>query len=488
MKRKILSMILLLTVIFLFACQNEKNGNTDTANTQVNTGEITNEPETEPEISDNLPEIDFGGYNFKMYIEDGNMWEDLYAENENGEILNDTIYYRKRSVEERFNINISPVYFVEWGTPGEPSILAGDNAFDIISSHGMVSYFYVGKNLVVDWIENMPYVDLSKPWWNQSVVNENSFFGKLYAVTGDITASALGSASSLFFNKNLFQKLNIPYPYNDVINGTWTLDKFISIVKDGAFDLNGDGIMTYDADQYGLYMYTIWAYPVNVLYCGGDKVITKDGEGLPFLSVYNERTKNIYDKFFDMYNSGSAIVGGPGTNVSPSNTDVYDNIFREGRALFSDGAVGLITHYRGMEDEIGILPAPKYNESTPKYYTLMEAGARMITVPITVSDFDRTSIIIEAMCVEGYKKLVPTYYEIVLKTKYARDDESADMLDYIKNGSVVDYGYLNNTLTAELALIGTNLVQKNNPNFTSYYEGLERSVQSKIDKLIEDNK
>ena len=48
-------------------------------------------------------------------------------------------------------------------------------------------------------------------------------------------------------------------------------------------------------------------------------------------------------------------------------------------------------------------------------------------VPITISDPERTSIIIEALNAETYKQVVPAYYDTALKNRYSRDAESAEM-------------------------------------------------------------
>ncbi|MCL2813678.1 MAG: extracellular solute-binding protein [Oscillospiraceae bacterium] len=494
MKRKFkLTIFTLMAVIsisvILYSCKTESD-NTDL---QAPAAENTTEPANiaEEEISDNLPARDFGGYNFRIYAEEEDNYtgykhyNDIYVEEENGDILNDAVFKRNRTVEERFNINITPVFFKDWGTPGEKSILSGDDVFDMISTHGMVSYFYADKNLVIDWA-NMPYVDLTAAWWNQDIVDNCSYFGKLYAVTGDITHTTLEYTWCMFFNKDLFQNLGIEFPYQSVLDGIWTLDRFISIVKNGSADLNGDGALTPDADRYGIDILNRWAYPVSVLYCGGDKILKKDENGLPVLSVYNERTRNIYDKFFDMLESGSACIG-------DLRHEIYGNpgsikIFEEGRALFRDRSLGGFFEYRGLEHEIGIVPVPKYDEKTLKYYSLMEAGARMMTIPVTVTDFERTSIIVEAMAAEGSKTVLPVFYEKALKTKHARDDESEKMLDIIKDGAVVDYGYLNQALTSDLSLVGTKLVESSNTNFASFYEKLEGKVLTNIDNFIEANK
>jgi len=490
-KPKIIAfMTVLILIISMILCSCNANGNKDANSIKNDSDNAQNaidgaEEATEAEIPDNLPERDFGGYNFRLYLDESNV-KDMYIEEEVGEIVDDAVYKRNKVVEERFNINISTVLHpADWsrGMDGTKAIKAGDDAFDLMLTHGRIAYQYAGQDMVIDWIENMPYVDLTAVWWNQDVNNDSTMFGRLYCTAGDISYRGLRTTFCMIFNKNLFQDLGIAYPYADVVNGKWTLDKFISIVKAGMADLNGDGAMSPRDDRYGLVTGNIWGYPTSVLYCGGDRVIAKGEDGLPVLAVYNERTIDIFEKFFDMLNSGAALVGGE-KNAAWGNPENV-GVFRAGRALFTHDGMGAIVSLRDMEEEIGILPTPKYDEKTPKYYGLVECYGGLLTVPVTVRDYERTSIITEALCAEGYKIVIPAYYEKALKTKYARDDESEEMLDYIKYSAVYDYGYMNHTLAGDpLSSIGAILVQTNNPNFTSVYEKNVDKAQKNIDKFV----
>ena len=459
----------------LYSC-NAKSENTGDNSVSENTAE--NSVETEPEISDNLPEMDFGGYDFRVYMRPDARNADFYAESENGDLINDAVYKRNKIVEDRFNINIVPIiYNDEFDTSAEKTILAGEDAYDIMAMHGVHSFSYAKKGLVFDWLSDMPYVNFDMPWWRDDIAKGFAAFGNLYCVTGDMSHLSLASAMCMLFNKQLFQNMNIDYLYEDVKEGNWTIDKFYSLDKDGASDLNGDGVMMPETDRYGMFIYNEWSYPIAVLYCGGDRVVSLDGDGIPVLSVYNERTIDIFNKFFDMFNyNGAAYMG------SMNASETID-IFKDGRSLFGGSTMGSIIGYRDMEDEIGILPLPKYDLSTPQYYAPSEAGTNLFTVPISAKDTERTSIIVEALCAEGYKEVIPVYFEKALKTKYSRDDESESMLDYIKEGIVYDYGYYNSSLTEDLAFVGQRLVTTKNPNFTSFYEKLESKIQKNIDKL-----
>jgi len=478
--------LIMIVTMFFYSCSNNDNDNTNDENGNTNQSEANDENVAEPtpaDIPDNLPERNYDGYNFTIYMRDQEPHNtDFAAESEIGELINDAVYHRNKKIEERFNITIELIYYPgpEWTAPGaQNAIRAGEDIYDVLALHGGGGFLFAQNDFVFDLFETMPYINFDAPWWAADTIKNLSAFGKLYCIAGDISHMGLSATGCILFNKNLFENLNIEYPYFDVIGGKWTLDKFISIVKSNAADLNGDGVMSIESDRYGLEIRHDWDYPISVLYCGGDRVITISDDGTPVLSVYNERTVDIFDKFFDMMNSGAAhiydwtVVGNYPT----------DTAFRDGRALFYTTYMQDVINHRDLDYEIGILPLPKYNESTPQYYTNVDAGQNVFAVPITQTDTERTSIIIEALCAEGYRTIIPAFYDVSLKTKYSRDDESSAMIDYIKDGRVYDYGYFNSPLAGDLAYTGHRLVNTRDPNFTSFYERNEAAVQRNIDNL-----
>ena len=477
----------LIFILFFFSCNNgntddnEKNDNNGNAGQSDKGEEIVSEATTD--IPDNLPGKDYEEYNFTIYMREMLPHKsDFAAENIIGELINDAVYNRNKKIEERFNITIELIYYegVDWTASGAQKVIkAGEDIYDMLALHGGGGFLFAQNDLTFDLFTNMPYINFDAPWWAADTIKNLSAFGKLYCIAGDISHMGLSSTGCILFNKNLFESLNIAYPYSDVTDGKWTLDNFFSIIRSSAADLNGDGEMKIGDDRYGLEIRHDWDYPISVLYCGGDRVITISDDGTPVLSAYNERTIDIFDRFFDMMNSGAAYA------YDYNNTGNYptDTAFRAGHALFFTTYMQDVINHRDLEYEIGILPLPKYDESTPKYYTNVDAGQNVFAVPITAGDTERTSIIIEALCAEGYRTIIPAFYDVSLKTKYSRDDESSAMIDYIKDGRVYDYGYFNSTLAGDLAYIGQRLINTKDPNFTSFYEKNEGKVQKNIDAL-----
>ena len=472
--------ILTLALIFVYSCKatgKETEGNKNS----------TDKGEQTTEISDGLPDVNFDGYEFRIFIRDSpGRNKDFVAEAEGGDSLEESVYARNKAVENRFDIKIKFVYddSAEVGNPAMRAIMADEDAFDLLALHGTSAFSFANEGLVLDWLTEISYVDFSKPWWNDDITNGFAAMGRLYCVTGDISYLSFGSVMCTIFNKRLFADLGIDFPYGAVENSEWTLDKFSQIIKDGKSDLNGDAIMNPSDDRYGLFMTNEFGYPVGVLYAGGDRVISLDSDGVPYLSVYNERTMDIFDKFFDILRSDSACFGKGIVNL-PLWSVTEENIFKDGRALFIVPSVDAIVGFRDMDDDIGILPLPKYAVSTPKYYSPLEGGVNIFLVPITALNLDRIGIIVEALAIEGHEKIMPEYYERNLKGKFVRDIESENMLGIIRDGIVYDYGYFNFGLATPFGFSGTDLVMQSAPNFASFYETNEAAVNARIQQLID---
>jgi hypothetical protein len=108
--------------------------------------------------------------------------------------------------------------------------------------------------------------------------------------------------------------------------------------------------------------------------------------------------------------------------------------------MFLPELLGNAQLLRGMDTDFGIIPYPKWDEYQENYLTTSVAYFSLFCVPVTVRNLEMTGIITEALCVESYKKVIPAFYEVSLKTKLARDDESSEMIDIIRSGLTFDFG------------------------------------------------
>ena len=138
-----------------------------------------------------------------------------------------------------------------------------------------------------------------------------------------------------------------------------------------------------------------------------------------------------------------------------------------------------------MEDDYGILPYPKFDESQEKYMSGAMDNYTVLGIPITVSDPEMASIITEALNAESYKQLFPAYYDTALKVKYMRDEESIEMLDIIMNGRNFDMCVLFSSDLGQVTFMFRSLVAAKSTDFVSSFEKVKDGVQTRLSKIIE---
>lgn len=431
-----------------------------------------------------LPEMDYEGYKFHMLLRPLERWtKDMYVEESEGDIVDDAIFERNSRVSEEYNVVFTYQHSSNSNheTDGKTSILADDDAFDLIMAHGCAAFEYANQKLLLNWNVDLPCINLDAPWWDQDARQNLSINNKLYVMTGDISYCAMGAANVMLFNKVIFDKYNLEYPYQMVRDGKWTYETWDAMARSGSVDLNGDNKYRKDDDQFG-YVTQKWVGAAQAFATSGLRVLEKDADDIPYISLNSEKTVGVFNRYFDLIDSNCSYVDTGDVSYSAD----FITIFNESRALFADMNMHDVIALRGMDADFGIVPWPKYDENA-EYCTNVDAGTNMCIVPLTASDPERTSIILESLCAIGYDKVIPAYFDVALQAKASRDIESADMLNIIKAARIFDLGYYNATATGAYAHHFVNFISDTSlgRNFASWYKKHEKPVQKMLDKVID---
>ena len=433
MKRFIL---LLLIAVLLVSCAAGDDGGTVDVTTAADIGaEVTSE--TEPElIVPELPEADYGGYVFRAYVPTPNVWASctFNIDDETGDTVNDAIYLRNRAIEEQFNVvltetDIGP--FDKLQNVFSQSVSAGSDDFDICVQIDRNAFALAIGGYVLS-ADNLPYVDLSKPWYMHDVMNSMSLGGKIFIIESNENMSLYECTDVLFFNKKIVEDLGLAVPYDLVNDGTWTYDKFFDLSKAAAMDIDGDGVMT-EADRFGIISEDTTMFR-NIWESSGIQSIVKDSDDMFALNLSgNEKLSNILEK------ANQNLYGEDKMYLSNGDQVVTLQLFENNLALFHGSMLIRTKEMRAMETDFGIVPYPKYDESQDRYYVRSGGGWPKI-VPVHAQNPERTSVIIEALAAESRNTTVPAFKEVNLRTKITRDNESAEMLDLIFDSGFGDVG------------------------------------------------
>jgi hypothetical protein len=470
--------------LFLLSCNAEKPAVSDGAAESQNASDDVEIAETTEKITYDVPEMDLGGYTFTAVDRGGwYYWNtaDVYAEAENGEPINDAVYRRNRFLEDKFNIDIAEITKEDVLTYAQKIIQSGSDDFDVLFPTMINAATFIQKGQILNLLQ-VPYLDFTKPWWDKTINDSVSIGHKLYGAAGNITTMTNDATWCIMFNKDLYRDYGLEDPYKQVTDGKWTLDVFhencIAVTK----DLDGDGKLT-PADQWGAVNQHECAYCLFA--ASGQKVIEKDADDLPRLALNNDRSVAVLTKVVEYLADETAQI--KADDYYGKYDNVWDEIniktFNESRALHYISPIESVKFMRNMEANFGILPLPKYDGTQSEYYSAFQYGnATVMCIPITASNLERSGAVLEAWAAESVETLTRAYYEINLKGKYSRDDESSEMLDLIFSTRVIDQGLFFNW--AGILDFFTTPSQKKKLEFASAYEKAEPKWTTAIEKTL----
>jgi hypothetical protein len=479
----ITALIVFLSIYFLTACGDSNSvDNTDggigekAADKNIENGESENE--TELQYKDDIPDMDMQGYTFRMYTRDTTAMNGyIDVEKITGDLLDDSLYNRNRNIEERFNMKFTEIV-ADNTDKARTAVLAGDDAYDMISTRIPAAYQYAYEGLLYG-LNDLLYIDLDKPYWDANLNRVLTVANKRYFTIGASNLTTNDFTGCLIFNKNLFTDLGLDYPYALVNDGKWTYDKFGEFARAGVKDIDGNGLMDKE-DSYGLISPGKAVLPAFWI-AAGNLAIKKDGGDIPYFSMTgDEKFISTFQKIFEItYDNDVWYKTATGENVDMTDMQIFEG----NRALFAYSTFFFIKQLRGMEADFGILPYPKSDEQQENYYGQV-SFTDLFTVPKTNINLDYTSMIIEALACESAKSVVPAYYDVTLKTKIARDEDSEKMLDIIFNSRVIDLG---DTLFAGQIRDGvfSGMYIKGDRDIVSKLVSMQTSTEKEINKIVE---
>ncbi len=430
-------------------------------------------------VSDNLPELDFGGRAFRVLTYDF-CTADFVSEGMTGALINDAVYSRNATVSDRFDIVIETDGERETGQVQsliQNSVKAGDDAFDLISQHMINTANLALSHHYRDW-NDFEQIDPEREWWNRSAYEDLSIAGKSFLMAGGITPYFLTHYYCVYMNKQLGTEYGLTDTiYDTVLAGEFTIDYYYEQVKDKWQDLDGDGVPG-DADFYGLAAQTT-SYATPFIYSFGELTVRKDEAGLPVLDMNEEKFAAMVEKVYKLfYESNGAIT--------TSGWSLHTQTFRENRALFFNGVFEhAISIINDMEQDFAILPFPKWDTAQEEYYTMSDGSSPLVSVPVTSTDTEFIGVVTEALAAESWRTVTPAVIDTALKYRGARDETSVRIIEMIEPGGIIDFGFVFGNYNS-MGFTMSNLMGEKNGNFASYYASRKKSWQKSIDKLIKE--
>ncbi len=475
----------LLTALILVAQTVAACGSSSTQSNETTAGSNdTTAPleTTAPPLTDNLPDVKFDGEEINILAAVEQWKGDYFFEEASGDVLSDAVYERNQRVQERFdvklNYNIHNGYAA--GTAAvsaalSGAVMSGDGSIDIyLANSAYVSGPFLGDMFVN--LNDREYLDFSKPWWLSEANDQMVINGKLYLAAGTWGLNTLTRSWVVYFDKSVAEEFKLPNLYEEVKNGSWTIDKMLEYARPVYSDLNGNGEAD-DADRYGILATKHEA--VYALSFGMNRRVTRQVDGLPELIPVNEHMETIYEKLRGMYLDERVYFGGNDSN--PANKIIP--MLNENRGLFAVYLLRIVSEGMRELDDFGILPLPKFDEDQEKYMSQVSMDVYGIPKGVSAENIERNTILLEALCSDNYLNVIPVYKDIALDRKYTRDTESAEMIDLVLDGVFTDFGLLfHDKLDANFLYLGK--IMESYDSYSRWWAERELSMNTKIEEYI----
>ena len=486
MLKKLLCVLLaaLLLVGTLASCA---TGDT-TADTTAGANVTTNaEDETREPLE--IPDTRYDGMELCFLTRDEGEWStvEIFAEDQttDSDNISTAVFERNDRILQAYGVTITELFKPtgEHHTALTNEVAAPTGDFQAVVTNTVNSASFATNgflwNLNDDEIE---YMDFEKPWWDNNMAQGMSIDERLYFATGDLLTSDNDATFIIMFNKQIVKDCNIPDLYALVENNEWTMEKFYEYEQLAVQDKNGDGKLSYDSDIAGL------AYTGDVPYCllfgGGVTMCTKDEIDAPIYELDVELAQNIADMGKLIFAKDLTVDlnnPGDGSNV----VDAGKKAFGENHALFMGEVMQCVTRMRGYDVDFGILPYPMYNTQQGSYYSMMHLTASSVSIPKSVSGENLVMVnsMIEAMAYHSMDTLTEQYYEINLKTKGAKDEQSGPMIDKILSNRACDLSYYYQWGSNAFGSLASCLLPSGSKGVASQNKRFKTSIERSIAQL-----
>ncbi|MBE6711956.1 MAG: hypothetical protein E7580_00385 [Ruminococcaceae bacterium] len=364
---------------------------------------------------------------------------EVYAENINGDKINDAVYARNAQLEKDYQCTIVEDRQSNPASAVREPLIAGEYVADFLLGTAMNLRSLAAANLVADLNELSSVINLNKAWWDPNGMQGMNVGGKTFFVNGDGTTLDDRAAWILFFNKDWVEEYDPELNLYDVVEkGEWTIDLMYELMVNTAKDLDNDGVMTARKDRFG-YIGERFNNWVHVNGCGETlSRISSSGE-YEIPAQPKAELLTIWEKLRPLLTSDKRLVDDAGS------------LFRSGLSTFFSCNTGTILNAASSTISLGVLPLPKLNAEQEKYYNgVSYAQLGCFAIPTTTdncedwetngfsSGREQAAYFLEAFCYQSMRILTPAFYDQVILKQSIRDVESAKMVEYAMENKIYD--------------------------------------------------
>ena len=319
--KKLLSLALLFILLLsaVSCASRPENDNTtpvlinETSDAVTSSNAVSDETTT---VHDDLPAgYSLGGRNMTIYSVGSSVAaKEFYSEGLNGEIINDAVYMRNSTIEERLDCKIvnkeNSRRHQHFGDDLKTfcDCLSGSQEYDlcVTASYKMATAAYSGH---LSNLYDCEYVDLTKDYYSQGYNKMLSIGNGQYLAAGPFSMSYYRYMIVFLFNKTMFNKYDLKYPYDVVRNQEWTFEYAATLAETFYSDLNGN-TQADESDQYGFYLFvgSGSSQTDGFMSACNLRLVDKDSDNFYTYSIDTEQFVRAIDNIMKLLNSTGAYV------------------------------------------------------------------------------------------------------------------------------------------------------------------------------------
>lgn len=355
-----------------------------------------------------------------------------YVDEDNGEMVVSAVYKRNQNVEERLNVDIDVVLCTDEKSLTKtvtPIFMAGDDDIDCLwadreNDIGLCLKGYLLDLNKLDKNEN--YIEYDSDWWNSEYSDNIRYKDELFWLSGPLSLTFLGGLSCVFVNRDLYDQYLLA-DYGDitdmVLSGQWNVASLAKMSND-IYTKTGKTVFgSKFADKNAV---------MDALIGAGLEYTKKNADGSISLDLASPSSKylSVSSQILQLFTS----VDGVGSFAE------FGDGFAGGTQLFKYGKLSDGIALREMKYDCYILPTPKLGADQAEYRSAVSSRNQLIGIPYTCQNVPAVSATIEAMAAEAYRLVMPAYFDLISKYKFTRDDDTAMILDLIRDSAYTDFG------------------------------------------------
>ena len=416
--------------------------------------------------------------------------------------INDGLKERSAKLEEAIGVTVEEKYIYDGRRYGgemanyiRTGNLTGTDEYQVVAP-----CMYDGGTLAVEGqlidLNSLEDLQIKAPWWNQNFNETVTMANQLYFTVGDIGMINKNATAALYFNYDFWNRLHLSDnyggrdPYQLVRDGDWTVDitfetaRLVDPSSAGAVSDPIEGVFGWGGQKDDMW---------SIFFGSGAKIAQAGADGLPELTMYNERNATLLDKLQDFVNDKDHYISGNnyfGYNGVQWPMVLIRGAFIEGRALYYNTSISEVNEMGTMEEHFGMVPIPKADTTQDNYYSLINPWiSDCFAIPISNSG-EYLAMTVDALNILGAvsaNTIAKDYDEIVLAYMRSPDAETTEMIfDYILPNRACDIGMIYkwgglDTMLQDLADLPVG-------SFTSRYDALSGAAQTALDETVSEFK